>query len=143
MTRFIAFAYAAITALAATTSMALASDGGLVRIEPRPYYGAVVTIEHGVRVYRPLPTQQLMIINPNNVPVNVTFNRTIANYTAESTAADDSRGSHNGYAGYSGFGGYGGYGSDRGKRREMKRVSGVYEGRRHMSHRPRHKPSHH
>ena len=35
------------------------------RIETRPYYGAVVTIEHGVRVYRPVPPTQHLIINPD------------------------------------------------------------------------------
>lgn len=64
---------------------ATAYDGGLVRIEPRPYYGAVVTVEQGVRVYRPLPTQNLMIINPNKTPVNISFSRTI-----EHKAADNS-----------------------------------------------------
>ncbi|MEI9900151.1 MAG: hypothetical protein WDN31_08500 [Hyphomicrobium sp.] len=34
------------------------------RIETRPYYGAVVTIEHGVRVYRPVPPTTHMIVNP-------------------------------------------------------------------------------
>jgi len=37
------------------------------RIEPRPFYGATVTIEAGVRVFRPLPTaRSVVIINPNN-----------------------------------------------------------------------------
>ena len=34
------------------------------RIETRPVYGATVTLEHGVRVYRPLPPQDRVIINP-------------------------------------------------------------------------------
>jgi len=34
------------------------------RIEPRPYYGATVTVEHGVRVIRPLPPHDRIIINP-------------------------------------------------------------------------------
>ena len=34
------------------------------RIETRPAYGATVTLEHGVRVYRPLPPQDRVIINP-------------------------------------------------------------------------------
>jgi hypothetical protein len=36
------------------------------RIETRPYYGAVVTIEQGVRVWRPLPPHDRIIINPDN-----------------------------------------------------------------------------
>jgi hypothetical protein len=39
------------------------------RIETRPYYGAIVTIEHGVRVTRPLPPTQHLIINPNGTPL--------------------------------------------------------------------------
>jgi hypothetical protein len=34
------------------------------RIETRPYYGATVTLEHGVRVFRPLPPHDRVIINP-------------------------------------------------------------------------------
>jgi len=37
------------------------------RIETRPYYGAVVTIEHGVRVYRPVPPTQHLIVNPDGM----------------------------------------------------------------------------
>ena len=36
------------------------------RIEPRPFYGATVTIEAGVRVFRPLPPHDRIIINPDN-----------------------------------------------------------------------------
>lgn len=35
------------------------------RIETRPYYGATVTIESGVRVFRGLPPTRHMIINPH------------------------------------------------------------------------------
>jgi hypothetical protein len=43
---------------------ALAIDSYTTRIEPRAVYGATVTIEEGVRVYRPIPTEQHVIINP-------------------------------------------------------------------------------
>ena len=36
------------------------------RIESRPFYGATVTIEAGVRVFRPLPPHDRVIINPGN-----------------------------------------------------------------------------
>ena len=36
------------------------------RIEPRPFYGATVTMEEGVRVFRPLPPHDRIIINPGN-----------------------------------------------------------------------------
>ena len=35
------------------------------RIETRPFYGAVVTIEEGVRVFRPLPPHDRVIIQPD------------------------------------------------------------------------------
>jgi hypothetical protein len=60
----------------------------MVRIEPRPYYGAVVTIEHGVRVFRALPSQHLMIINPGNkTPVNLSFSRTIEHKAADNSSS--------------------------------------------------------
>ena len=43
----------------------LAEPAHTTRIETRPYYGAVVTIEHGVRVYRPVPPTQHLIVNPD------------------------------------------------------------------------------
>ncbi len=48
---------------------ASAAESVTTRIEPRPYYGAVVTIEKGVRVYRPLPQHDRIIINPTNAPI--------------------------------------------------------------------------
>jgi hypothetical protein len=42
-----------------------AGQAHTTRIETRPYYGAVVTIEQGVRVYRPVPPTTHMIINPD------------------------------------------------------------------------------
>jgi hypothetical protein len=44
---------------------ALAEPAHTTRIETRPYYGAIVTIEHGVRVYRPVPPTQHLIVNPD------------------------------------------------------------------------------
>lgn len=151
MSRLLAIACAAIAALGLAASQAHASDGGLVRIEPRPYYGAVVTLEHGVRVYRPLPSQQVMVINPNNAPVNVTFNRTVESSGAGAANADDGRGSGGGYGGFGGYGGgyagfgyggFGGFGHDGGKRFDKRRVPGVFEGRPHPNVRPRHKAAH-
>ena len=59
---------AAAVAFAATPASA---ESSTIRIEPRPYYGAVVTVEQGVRVWRPLPPTRYMIINPTNAPVSV------------------------------------------------------------------------
>ncbi len=55
--------------LAATT--AFAGGSSTIRIEPRPYYGAIVTVEQGVRVWRPLPPTRHMIINPTGAPVSI------------------------------------------------------------------------
>ncbi len=32
-------------------------------------YDATVTIEHGVRVYRPIPPTEHLIVNPDRVPL--------------------------------------------------------------------------
>jgi hypothetical protein len=54
----------AALALVATTAAASA-QASTTRIETRPYYGAITTIEHGVRVTRALPPHDRIIINPN------------------------------------------------------------------------------
>jgi hypothetical protein len=42
------------------------------RIEPRAVYGAIITREAGVRVFRPLPPHDRIIINPGNAtPVGI------------------------------------------------------------------------
>jgi hypothetical protein len=59
-------------------SVARAQDAYTTRIEPRPFYGATVTIEEGVRVFRPLPPHRQIIINPGQkTPLNLTFNETV------------------------------------------------------------------
>jgi hypothetical protein len=50
----------------AAGSAAAFAESSTTRIEPRPFYGATVTIEAGVRVFRPLPPHDRVIINPNN-----------------------------------------------------------------------------
>ena len=60
--------FASLFLLAATLApAALAEAPHTTRIETRPYYGAVVTIEHGVRVYRPVPPTQHLIVNPDGM----------------------------------------------------------------------------
>jgi hypothetical protein len=61
-----------VSAVVCTSSAALAEEAYTTRIEPRPYYGAVVTIEHGVRVYRPVPATRHMIIDPRATGANAT-----------------------------------------------------------------------
>jgi hypothetical protein len=46
---------------------AASADAVTTRIETRPYYGAVVTIEQGVRVWRALPPHDRIIIAPEGV----------------------------------------------------------------------------
>jgi len=53
---------AAALALSCTSAQAQVTT----RVEPRPFYGATVTVEHGVRVFRPLPPHDRVIINPGN-----------------------------------------------------------------------------
>lgn len=103
--RRLVFAAAAIV----TAGPAVASEG-LVRIEPRPYYGAVVTVEHGVRVYRPLPRETLTIINPNQTPVNLSFSRSVEYKAGE--ASSDSGGGGDERGGGARYGGIGGLGND-------------------------------
>ena len=53
---------------------ASAQSATTTRIETRPFYGATVTLEAGVRVYRPLPPHQRVIINPGGAtPLSLGF----------------------------------------------------------------------
>ena len=54
----------AVVALLTTGSVHAQSTASTIRIEPRPYYGATVTLEQGVRVWRPLPPVKQVIVNP-------------------------------------------------------------------------------
>lgn len=52
---------------AALASLALPASAGesyTTRIEPNGFYGASVTVEQGVRVFRPLPPVRQVIVNP-------------------------------------------------------------------------------
>ena len=73
-------AFAILPTLIVCLAMAgpvIAQDASTTRIETRPYYGAVVTIEAGVRVFRPLPPTKKVIINPDGqVPLSLGFNET-------------------------------------------------------------------
>ena len=63
-----------MAAASAAAMPALASEATTTRIETRPFYGATVTIEAGVRVFRPLPPHGKVIINPNGkTPVHLGF----------------------------------------------------------------------
>ena len=59
-----------VVAFGATT--AAAQDARVTRIEPRPFYGAIVSVEEGVRVFRPLPPHKTIVINPGQkTPLNL------------------------------------------------------------------------
>lgn len=97
--------------------------GGTTRIETRPFYGAIVTIEEGVRVFRPLPGPERVIINPGGrTPLSLGFNETTVNerrynynYVEGSSEGAAPTGVYGGYYGYgTGHGGHRGGGGGRG-----------------------------
>lgn len=52
----------------------LAQDAHTTRIEPSNVYGATVTIEEGVRVFRPLPSERHVIVNPEGrTPLSLNY----------------------------------------------------------------------
>lgn len=87
---------------------ASAQDAFVTRVEPRPFYGATITIEEGVRVFRPLPPTQQIIINPSQSPLNISTNTTVdRRTTSANSGVRDENGDGNGYAnGDTGNGGY-------------------------------------
>lgn len=63
------------------------ADGATVRIVTEQYYGAVTTVEHGVRVIRPLPADRYVIVNPNRTPLALNFNENkIYDFRSNTTA---------------------------------------------------------
>jgi hypothetical protein len=64
--RTLAFGLIAGAGLVFGSLAAHAEQSYTTRIEPRPFYGATVTLEAGVRVFRPLPPHDRIIINPGN-----------------------------------------------------------------------------
>jgi len=104
MSRFTRTSLCAFLAAAvAVPPMAAAAESSTIRIEPRPYYGATVTIEHGVRVYRPLPTIKQVIINPNQTPLNLGFTEVIEHRQSNNYYYDRTGYPFAGYAGGFGF----------------------------------------
>jgi hypothetical protein len=63
MTMIRSLAVAAGT-LAFSAAAAFSQDSHTTRIEETSAYGATVTIEEGVRVFRPLPADRHVIVNP-------------------------------------------------------------------------------
>ncbi|AGK59143.1 hypothetical protein HYPDE_37358 [Hyphomicrobium denitrificans 1NES1] len=83
---FSIFLIAVGSALLTLTGVARA-DGFTTRIVTQPYYGAVTTLEHGVRVIRPLPPDRYVIVNPNRTPLALSFSENNV-YDYSSNAAD-------------------------------------------------------
>ena len=46
-------------------------DAKTIRVEPRAIYGATISLEAGVRVFRPLPRTTHIIINPSRSPLSI------------------------------------------------------------------------
>jgi hypothetical protein len=109
MNRSVLFAVTPV--LAAVVSVSAASaQSYTTRIETRPFYGATVTREEGVRVIRPLPPERQVIINPDGrTPLSLGFNETKVYQRSDvyNYGADEGQAPVRGY-GYGGW--YGGVG---------------------------------
>jgi hypothetical protein len=103
MSRMIRSSLFAMFAAAVSVPPAVAAESTTIRIEPRPYYGATVTIEHGVRVYRPLPTVKQVIINPNQTPLSLSYAEVTEHRQSHNYYYDRSGYPMAGYAGGIGF----------------------------------------
>jgi hypothetical protein len=65
---------AAALLASATTGAATAEDAHTTRIVPSNSYGASVTVEEGVRVFRPFPTERHVIVNPGSrTPLSLNY----------------------------------------------------------------------
>ena len=102
--RALAFAFAAgAVAVMATPA---AADAVTTRIETRPFYGATVTLEEGVRVFRPLPRHDRVIINPGGqTPLSLGYSESY-NYSFNQYSGNDG-GGHGDYYAPEYYGGFG------------------------------------
>lgn len=121
--------HASFAAAAALLSIAPATAGehsSTIRIETRAFYGAVVTREAGVRVYRPLPPTSKMIINPGGkTPLNLSFeeHRNVTHNHNHNQQGDDNHGNGNGQGAMGLAGGF--VGDESGKKGHGERRSAV------------------
>jgi hypothetical protein len=100
----------AFLAGAALAAPALAQDAYTTRIEPRAYYGASVTIESGVRVFRALPPTRHVIVNPGGqTPLNLGYydTRVVEHSQSYNYNYNYDRGGDYGVGGFVGDYGYG------------------------------------
>lgn len=64
----------ALVVMTAMAASALAGEAYTTRIEPRGFYGATISIEEGVRVFRPLPPVRHVIVNPEGrTPLSLSY----------------------------------------------------------------------
>ncbi len=91
----------AVAAVLLTPSVATAGKATTTRIETRPFYGATVTLEEGVRVFRPLPYHDRVIINPGaRTSLSLGFDETRNyNYNYDRSSHDRDRGDNEGGSG--------------------------------------------
>ena len=70
-----ALALAVLTGVSVSIAAPAAlAEAVTTRIETRPFYGATVTLEEGVRVFRPLPRHDRVIINPGGqTPLSLSY----------------------------------------------------------------------
>ncbi len=115
--------FAAATAVLATAAQA---EGYTTRIETRPFYGAVVTLEEGVRVYRPLPPPRQVIINPGGrTPLALSFSDVRVDKRSYNYHYEEDDNSADGGRSYGGYGALGGFGD---KRRSFKHGRKFFHG---------------
>ncbi len=108
MLRKIAISLFSLAGAAVFASASVSAQSYTTRIETRPFYGAVVTLEEGVRVFRPLPPERQVIINPGGqTPLSLGFNETnvyehrnVYNHNTHESSSYRSGGGSSGYYGF-------------------------------------------
>lgn len=117
----------AFFASALVAAPAIAQDAHTTRIEPRAFYGASVTIESGVRVFRALPTTRHVIVNPGGqTPLNLGYydTRVVEHSTSHNYNYNYDGDGRRGYGGiYGGYYGGPGYGHGKGHHHKHGRAS--------------------
>ncbi len=108
MLRTLAFRAIVPTAIFIASAGGALAQGGTIRIEPRPFYGATVTLEEGVRVFRPLPPDRYVIINPDHrTPLSLGISDTRVYEQRNTNNYDSSSGPDADYPAYVGRPAYG------------------------------------
>ncbi len=102
---------AAATAAVLSALPAIAGEAYTTRIEPHGFYGATVSIEQGVRVFRPLPPVRHVVVNPGGAtPLNLSYSDVRVNEQRTNYNYNEGAPVSYGGGGYGVGGFYGGYG---------------------------------